>query len=73
VVGVEVDVARTLGLQLDVILERVRVLSRRDAVGRTGVFRSVAVPEGETFEQVLMALADSTPAIRRQLRYRGSR
>ncbi len=73
VIGSEVEAARVLGLPLEVVSERVRVLSRRDSVGRTGVFRSIVLEEGTTFEQVLEALSDSTPAIRRQVRYRGGR
>jgi predicted nucleotidyltransferase len=68
--GLEVDVARRLGVPLDVVDERVRVLTRRDAIGRTGVFRSVSVGEGMTFEQALDAMAYTTPAVRRQLRLR---
>jgi predicted nucleotidyltransferase len=70
IVGLEVDAARRLALPVEVVMERVRVLTRRDSVGRTGVFRSVAVEEGVTFEQALDAMAVSTPAIRRQLQYR---
>ncbi len=70
VVGVEVDVARRLDLPVDVVMERVRVLTRRDAIGRTGVFRSVPVEDGVTFEQALGSMADTTPAVRRQFRYR---
>ena len=70
VVGVEVDVARRLDLPVDVVMERVRVLTRRDAIGRTGVFRSVPVEDGMTFEQTLGSMADTTPAVRRQFRYR---
>lgn len=73
VLGTEVEAAHALGLPLDVVRERVRVLARRDQVGRTGVFRSVKVEEGETFEQVLERMADTTPAVRRQVRYRGGR
>jgi predicted nucleotidyltransferase len=73
VIGAEVEVARALGLPLEVVSERVRVLNRRDSVGRTGVFRSIVLEDGQTFEQVLAALSDSTPAIRRQVRYRGGR
>ncbi len=73
VLGAEVEVARALGLPMDVVEERVRVLSRRDRVGRTGVFRTQVVEEGTTFEQLLESMADSTPAVRRQVRYRGAR
>ena len=68
--GLEVDVARRMGLPVEVVMERVRVLTRRDAIGRTGVFRSVGVEDGMTFEQTLEAMADTTPAVRRQFRYR---
>ena len=73
VIGAEVEVAKALSLSIDVVEERVRVLVRRDQVGRTGVFRSLTVDEDETFEQVLEGMADTTPAVRRQLRNRRGR
>jgi predicted nucleotidyltransferase len=73
VVGAEVEAARALDLPLEVVAERVRVLSRRDSIGRTGVFRSISVDEGTSFEQLLSTLSDSNPAVRRQVRYRGGR
>ena len=73
VVGAEVEAARALDLPMEVVAERVRVLKRRDSVGRTGIFRSVPVGEGATFEQVLDGLANSNPTVRRQMRYRGRR
>jgi predicted nucleotidyltransferase len=71
VIGAEVEASSVLGLSLDVVEERVRVLSRRDRIGRTGVFRTLVVEEGRTFEQELASLSDTTPAVRRQMRYRG--
>ncbi len=73
VIGAEVEASRTMGLPMDIVMERVRVLNRRDSIGRTGIFRSIPVDRAITFEQGLDALADSTPAIRRQVRYRGRR
>ena len=73
VVGAEVEVARRLGVPLDVVEERVRVLGRRDRVGRTGVFRSVPVREGESFEQALEELGAAEPAVRHQIGRRGGR
>lgn len=73
VIGSEVEVARRLDVPLEVVTERVRVLERRDSIGRTGIFRSLPVKEGETFEQLLETLAATTPAVRRQRRYRGGR
>ncbi len=71
VVGAEVEVARHLSVPVDIVRERVRVLTRRDRVGRTGVFRSEPLDDGQTFEQLLESMADRSPAIRRQLRHRG--
>jgi len=73
VVGAEVGVARRLGVPRDVVEERVRVLGRRDRIGRTGVFRSVPVREGESFEQALGALGATEPAVRHQIGRRGGR
>jgi predicted nucleotidyltransferase len=73
VLGAEVETARVLGLPMDIINERVRVLSRRDQVGRTGVFKSMVVDEGVTFEQLLDSMADGDPAVRRQVRDRRGR
>ncbi len=73
VVGAEVEVARRLGVPPDVVEERVRVLGRRDRIGRTGVFRSVPVREGESLEQALEALGATEPAVRHQIGRRGDR
>jgi predicted nucleotidyltransferase len=70
VIGAEVEVARHLAVSVDIVQERVRVLTRRDKVGRTGVFRSEPLDEGQTFEQLLESMAARSPAIRRQLRHR---
>jgi hypothetical protein len=70
VVGSEVAVARRLRVPLDVVLERVRVLGRRDRVGRTGVFKSVPVPDGESLEQALDGMGATSPAVRHQLQRR---
>lgn len=52
VVGREHVVARVLGVSIATVQERVRVLTRRREVGRTGVFRKVVVPEGKSVEEV---------------------
>ncbi len=73
VVGRESEVARLLSVSTDIVRERVRVLTRRDTVGRTGVFLRLPVPEGLSFEEVLRTVADSNPALRRTLRQRRGR
>jgi len=62
---------KILGVSHDIIDERVRVLTRRDKVGRTGVFLRADVPEEESFEQRLKAIADSNNVVRRMLKQRG--
>ncbi len=70
IAGREAEVARLLGVSADIVRERIRVLTRRDAIGRTGVFLKLVVPEGTSFEEVLKSEAESNPALRRTLRER---
>ena len=70
IVGRESEVARLLGVSSDIVRERIRVLTRRDTIGRTGVFLKLVVPEGASFEEVLKSEAESNPALRRTLRGR---
>ena len=70
VIGRESEVARLLGVSVGIVNERERVLTRRDAVGRTGIYLRTRVREGESFEEVLKARLDSDPAVRRTLRKR---
>ncbi len=70
VVGRESEVARLLGVSVAIVLERVRVLTRRDTIGRTGMYLSIPVRDGESFEEVLRTRVDSDPALRRTLRSR---
>lgn len=62
---------KKLGISADIIQERVRVLTRRDKVGRTGVFLKVDVREDESFEQRLQKIADRNNIVRRMLQQRG--
>ena len=68
IVGRESEVARLLSVSSDIVRERIRVLTRRDTIGRTGVFLKLVVPEGASFEEVLKSEAESNPALRRTLR-----
>ena len=70
VVGREAEVARLLGVSVAIVTERVRVLTRRDTIGRTGMYLRIPVRDGESFEEVLRARVDSDPALRRTLRGR---
>jgi len=66
VVGRESEVARILAVSPDIVKERVRVLTRRDKVGRTGIFLVVPLSEDEQFEEALKKVIESNPAVRRE-------
>jgi predicted nucleotidyltransferase len=70
VVGYESSVAKKIGVSVSIANERVRVLKRRDEVGRTGVYRTYHLHDDETFETAAKKLADSDPALRRTIRRR---
>ncbi|MEZ0393579.1 MAG: nucleotidyltransferase domain-containing protein [Desulfurococcaceae archaeon] len=67
--GNEHYAARLLGADIQAIIEREEVLSRRDEVGRTGVFLDVEITPEETVEEALDRIARSNPFLRRY--YRG--
>jgi predicted nucleotidyltransferase len=67
VAGREEEVADLLGISAETVLDRVRALSRRDEVGRTGVFLKKELPETSSFEMTLKQLASQNPAVRRRL------
>jgi predicted nucleotidyltransferase len=66
VVGYEGEVAKQVGVDVAVVRERVRVLTRRRKVGRTGVFLSVHLAADETFEAVLERVSATNPGVRRR-------
>ena len=68
IIGREDEVARLLGVTPSIVLDRVRTLTRRDRVGRTGVFIERELTSDESFEMVLKRIADMNPAVRRRLR-----
>ncbi len=65
VIGREHECARLLNIDVDTVFERVRVLSRRDRVGRTGVYMREDVPPDRSVEEYLRILADRDPVVRR--------
>ncbi len=71
VVGKESVVARKLGVGLSIVKERVRVLTRRDQVGRTGVYFKRELAPFESFEEVFNEILARDPAIKRRLKKYG--
>lgn len=68
IVGREGYVAGLLGVEVGVVMDRVRTLLRRDEVGRTGVYLNRVLAPGESFEAVLKEIVDRSPAMRRRIR-----
>lgn len=66
IVGREDIVAKVLGVSVDTVLDRVHALTKRDAVGRTGVFVKRELGYDETFELALKRLSEQNPAVRRR-------
>lgn len=66
--GMEGTVAKTLGVSVYVVLDRIRALHRREKVGRTGLYLKRTLAPEETFGDVFMTLARRRPALRRRLR-----
>jgi predicted nucleotidyltransferase len=68
IIGKEGFVAKTLSISAESVLDRVHALTKRDTVGRTGVFLKKELNADETFELALKRLADLNPAVRRRLK-----
>ncbi len=59
------ETARALQVDADVVRGRVRVLRRRAASGRTGVYLTEPLDDAESPEEALERLKDADPAVRR--------
>jgi predicted nucleotidyltransferase len=68
ITGREGEVAGILGINVAVVLDRVRTLTRREEIGRTGVFLSRNLAPHEGFGEVFQELSRQRPALRRRLR-----
>ena len=51
-----------------IIDERIRVLTRRDKVGRTGLLLDYSIPPTLNFEQALHHLSSQNPIVRNKIR-----
>ncbi len=71
VVGRESEVAKLLEVSVDIVTERVHVLTRRDSIGRTGIYINEEVPDWMSFEEALKVIADRDPNVRKKVRERG--
>jgi predicted nucleotidyltransferase len=67
IIGDEANAAKELGISVDTLYERKKVLLRREKYGRTGVFLKREIQINETTEQVLKKLADKKSIVRKKL------
>lgn len=68
VVGREAEVAKRVGVSLDIVRERVQVLTRRAEVGHTGIFVQRELAPDESFEAVFKELVENKPAMKLRLK-----
>ena len=67
IIGRESEVATKLGISIETVNERIRVLKRRDEKGRTGVFIRKLLGPNDNIEEALEKLASENPMLRRRL------
>ncbi len=68
IIGREALVSKTLGISIETVLERVRVLTKRGRTGRTGRFIEMEISKEENFESVLNKLANSNHPLRKRMK-----
>jgi len=68
IIGRESEVAKLVGVNINIVEERVKILLRRNAIGRTGTYLKQVLRDNEIFEEVLKKIMDSDPVVRRRVR-----
>ncbi len=63
VIGREGEIAKKLDISLEVVEERIEVLTRRNRKGRTGIFLERKIEPGESFESVWTNIKKNNPEI----------
>lgn len=66
ILGNIAEVVNKLSISQRIVEERIRVLSRRDQIGRTGMLINYSLTSDENFEQACKALIDKNPIVRRR-------
>ena len=68
IVGFESLAAKKVGVNVELVKERVRILTTRDKVGRTGVYLNVELAPDENIEEIFKQIKDTDPIVRRRAR-----
>ena len=66
----EYEARELLGIDEKMIAERIRVLTKRDKFGRTGVFLKKMIDPEESFEESLKTMANTNSLIRRRMNFK---
>ena len=67
IIGNEALAAKEVGVNIDTVFERKRVLLRRERYGRTGVFLKRKLQVNESTEEVIKSLAKKKSIVRKKL------
>ncbi len=67
IIGREGEVSRIVGISIDTILERIRVLTRRKEFGRTGLFVEEEVPPNESIEEAILNISRRNKLFRKAI------
>ncbi len=67
VFGREAELAKKIGVSVDIVKERINVLRRRDTIGRTGVYLKRNLSPEESFEDVFKKILDRDVSLRRRV------
>ena len=67
IIGNEAFAAKEVGVSINFINERIRVLLRREKYGKTGVFLKRELQMNESTEEVLKLLAKNKSIVRKKL------
>ena len=68
IINKEIQVAKILNIELDIVRERIDMLTRRDEIGRTGIYFKLAVPPEESIEYFVRKNALRNPILRNRLK-----
>lgn len=71
IIGMESYASKLLGVSIDIIKERISVLSKRDEKGRTGTFLKKILMPDESVDEVLRNLMRKNPKLRNLIKKRG--
>ncbi len=68
IIGLEAYISKKLRISIDTVFERVRILTKRSKIGRTGRFIEMEISKDENFESVLKKIADTNYPLRKRLK-----